>query len=152
MINSKDIERNNIKWASVDTFAPLLKSNDAFIINTDIDKGAGIHWIVMKRFNDIILIIDPLGPYNHRPYDNIMFDILKNYNVKLYDGAFQYSDSYLCGWFSIFICKLINAYKSTNINDVDLLINQYFGRTADENDVKILVNAFGLLHTETEMV
>ena len=143
LISSSDIETNDVKWASVDNFSDLLNQKDAFIINTDLDSGGGIHWITLFVRDGICYIVDSLGPDNKRPNDKIMFKIIKDSDLKyqLYPHSFQYGDSSFCGWFAIYTCVLINRNKNA---DVFELIHDVFGDDADDSDIEVLINAFGM--------
>jgi hypothetical protein len=140
LINGDDIHLNKIKWASVDNFAHLLKSQDAFIINTDLSSGPGIHWITLVNRNKMVHIVDSLGKNNHRQYDDIMKQQLKGYDYQFYDGYFQKIDNTMCGYFAIFVAKLINSLPD---KDPFQLVESVFGRTADAGDILKLVHAFG---------
>lgn len=148
LINSGDIERNGLKWSSVDTIDNLLNQEEAFVVNTDISTGSGIHWIVMKVFDNTVFIIDPLGPRNYRPYDETMFETIHNNGMRpqFYPGSMQFKTNSLCGWFSIFMAKEINSNNIGSIKECIGLIDQFFGknRKADKNDERVLVQAFGI--------
>lgn len=131
----------------VDTFKNLLNENEAFIVNTDLSSGSGIHWIVIYRNNDNLLIIDPLGKKNYRPYDAIMFKTIKDVGLKykFFDDDIQYSNNSLCGWYSIYVAKLINKNKDKSINEIiDILNSKFKSNGADDDDEKILEKSFGI--------
>lgn len=123
-----------------------LTFKDPLIVNTDISSGPGIHWIVLYPVKDICYIIDPLGENNFRPYDKIMIDIINDYGLKIkfYPGRIQFKNSNLCGYFSIMIAKYLKKYEPDNPIH---LINELFGLKADNNDIKQLINHFGVLKT-----
>jgi hypothetical protein len=72
-----------------------------------------------------------------------MKNIIKQhgYKIDFYNGDFQYKDNSMCGYFAIFICRLINKYK-LSISKTKKLIYKYFGDDADDNDIKILIDHF----------
>ena len=116
------------------------------IVNTDLSSGPGIHWIVLYPVDNICYIFDPLGENNFRPYDNIMINKIREYGLKFkfYPGRFQFKNSNLCGYFSIMIAKYLKKYEpETPFN----IINDLFGLTPDNNDIKALINHFGVLKT-----
>jgi hypothetical protein len=145
MISSIDIKKNGIKWASADNFTKILKDREAVIINTDISIGQGIHWIVLYPYENICLIVDSLGKNNNRNNNSLILQTIKENNLKpyIYDGEFQYKDNTLCGWYAIYISNLINQHKA-DIRTTIKMINQIFGRTADDDDIKVLIDAFTL--------
>ena len=55
LINSNDINKNNLKWSMVDNIK--LSYKEPLIMNTDISNGQGIHWIVLHLVNKICLKI-----------------------------------------------------------------------------------------------
>lgn len=127
----------------VDEFGRLLEQDDAFIINTDKSDGAGIHWITMYPKDNTLYIIDSLGKNNERPYDKIMFKIIKQHGLKpvFYHDNFQYADNSHCGWYAIYVAKLINKNKDADIFE---MLDDVFGANgADDNDIKVLEEAFG---------
>ena len=124
-----------------------LTFKDPLIVNTDISSGPGIHWIVLYPVKEICYIIDPLGENNFRPYDNILIDRINDYGLKIkfYPGRSQFKNSNLCGYFSIMIAKYLKKYEPDNPIH---LINELFGLKADNNDIKQLINHFGILKTD----
>lgn len=125
-----------------------LTFKDPLIVNTDISSGPGIHWIVLYPVKDICYIIDPLGENNFRPYDKIMIDRINEFGLKIkfYPGRIQFKNSNLCGYFSIMIAKYLKKYEPDNPIH---LINELFGLKADNNDIRQLINHFGVLKTNT---
>lgn len=75
-----------------------------------------------------------------------MFDTIKKngFKIDFYNGDFQYKDNSLCGWFAMFCCNVINKYNNLSISNAKKLIYSYFGNDADDNDIEVLINAFGL--------
>jgi hypothetical protein len=72
-----------------------------------------------------------------------MFKIIKQHGMtpKFYNDNFQYADNSQCGWFAIFVAKLINKNKDADIFE---LLDDVFGSNgADDNDIKVLEKAFG---------
>jgi hypothetical protein len=143
LINGDDITKNKLKWAMMDTFGKFLKSSDAFVVNTDTSQGSGIHWITMFARNRVCYIIDSLGPNNERPNDDMMFETIEKAGLKpkLYPYPFQYLDNSFCGWFAIYVAKLINKNKNS---DVVKLVYDVFGNSADDGDIQKLIDGFGL--------
>ena len=125
-----------------------LTFKDPLIVNTDISSGPGIHWIVLYPVKEICYIIDPLGENNFRPYDKLMIDQINDFGLKIkfYPGRIQFKNSNLCGYFSIMIAKYLKKYEPDNPIH---LINELFGLKADNNDIKQLINHFGVLKTNT---
>jgi len=151
LINGNDITKNKLKYAMVDTFAPLLKTNEAFIINTDLSSGQGIHWITLYPKNGICYIIDSLGAENDRPNDDVMFEIIEDAGLKpkFYPHSYQYMDNSMCGWFAMYVCKLINKNKSAHPFK---LVNDVFGNSADDGDIQKLIDAFGMQGGELDKI
>lgn len=144
LIDSSDIENNGLEWAMMDDFNDKLKQNTAIIVNTDINGGGGIHWVVMYLRGNVLYLIDSLGNKNYRPNDKHMRNIINENNLilKIYPfGSYQYSDDSLCGWFSIYIANKINENQP---KDVFKYVYSLFGNTPDDNDIKKLMNGFGL--------
>ena len=144
LINSEDIKKNNLKWSMVDNIK--LSYKEPLIMNTDISSGPGIHWIVLYPVDKVCYIFDPLGENNFRPYDKIMIDRINDYGLKIkfYPGRIQFKNSNLCGYFSIMIAKYLKKYEPDNPIH---LINELFGLKADNNDIRQLINHFGVLKT-----
>ena len=115
-----------------------------WIVNTDVSSGGGTHYIVLYIKNNECYIIDPLGKNNFRPYDNIMMEKLQNYDVSFYPYKFQMDRSVHCGWFSLYVCKLIKYLKYPDINKLTKELVRIFGKTADVADELQLVKAFGV--------
>jgi len=144
LISNVDIMRNGLKWCSVDKIHLFLNSKDAFVVNTDTSYGGGIHWIVLFVRNGICYIIDSLGKNNKRDNEGSMIKQILDFDLKpkIYDkGAFQYVNNSMCGWFSIFVAKLINYNKNV---DIFKMIYNIFGSRPDDNDIMILIRSFGL--------
>ena len=147
LITNKDIEEYGIKWAMVDKFGPLLKDRRAIVVNTDVSSGEGIHWIVMIPIDDVVYIVDSLGEEtNERQYDDIMFDTIRKrgYNIKFYDGLYQYKDSVLCGYFAIYIALLFNHTPNISLEKAHDIVYKNFGYSSDVNDVRNILNFFHL--------
>jgi hypothetical protein len=98
---------------------------------------------VLYPKNGICYIIDSLGPNNERPYDDIMIETIEDNGLKpkFYPHSFQYLDSSQCGWFSIYVAKLIN--KNRNANPFKL-VEDVFGNDADDSDIQKLIDGFGM--------
>lgn len=103
--------------------------------------------MALKVFSGTVFIIDPLGPRNERPYDDTMFNIINTNGMKhkFYNGSMQYDDGSICGWFAIFLCKVINQINPQSIGECEKLIDQIFGRDRkpDDGDLEVLIKAFG---------
>ena len=139
-----------MKWCSVDTIDKCLGDDTPFILNSDISSGKGYHWLCCYEYSpNHLFIIDPLGPKNYRPYNNIMMKILKenNYDVIYYPFKFQQQLSNLCGEWSIWVAKIIeelkNEYEEVTPRLITKKLVSLVGRTADKKDVLQLIDAFG---------
>ena len=153
MITSKDIERNGLKWSMIDTFAPLLKHDrKAFVVNSDKETSQGRHWFVMLPIDDVVFIVDSLGKNNKRGNDGLMLKIIKDngFIPQFYNGAFQYSNDSMCGFFSIYIAKMLNKYQG-KVDQGKLtpeiasrLVEKAFGKHPSEKDIFRLIKAFGV--------
>jgi len=141
MINSDDCEKNMITWSMVDNLHNVMYDREPVCLNTDLSSGAGIHWICVYPRDNIIYIIDPLGPKNYRPYDSIMYNQMYGHKVKFYPGKFQYDDSVLCGFFTIYVCKMLQHNPECNVFEE---VEKVFGDSADDEDIQKLINAFGM--------
>jgi hypothetical protein len=143
LINGNDITKNNLKWAMVDKFAPLLRNEEAFIINTDLSSGNGIHWVVLYPRGNICYIIDSLGQDNDRPNDDILYETIEDAGLKakFYPHSFQFLDNSMCGFFAMYVCKLINKNKNA---DVFKMVTDVFGTDADDGDIQKLIDGFGM--------
>jgi hypothetical protein len=146
LINNSDIEQNGLIWASIDNFKNKLKDGLPIIINTDVSTGQGIHWIVLTKIGSNVFIIDSLGRLNKRDNQDILDKTLKELNLTpiYYNGAMQYMDSNLCGYFSI-----INAYNILKLNELSIknitkMLDDMYGadRIPDEGDIKVILEHF----------
>lgn len=143
------IEKNNIKVYPVDNFMVGLKiCPNVFIINSDISAGNGIHYFVCYIYQPFhIFVIDSLGNKNigQRPYDKIFLNILNdnNFNIQFYNYKFQQNNSVHCGWFAIYICKLIQKLNYPSIDILKNKIIDIFGKTADDDDELVILKSFG---------
>jgi hypothetical protein len=63
------------------------------------------------------------------------------YKIKFYKYPFQHSDNSLCGWYAIYIAKKLNKHKPKNIFKY---VYDLFGDSADNGDIKKLIEGFGL--------
>jgi hypothetical protein len=121
-----------------------LSPKEAFVVNTDVSSGQGIHWITMKvGDHGVVYVVDSLGRKNLRPHDELMLKAFADTGLtpQWYPGVFQYEDSSLCGWFAIFCARLINKYP---LDPPFKLIKDVFGYTADDGDIHQLIKSFGL--------
>jgi hypothetical protein len=152
-INSNDIEQNGLKWCSVDEIGKMLKIGNIFLVNTDLSSGPGIHWLcaccLVDGNQNVLYVVDPLGPENERPNDKVMLDIAhnNNYDVELYPHTIQEKWSVHCGYFSIVVAKLMIWLKKQNrltIDDIEKETIKLFGRYADLSDEALLAQLFGL--------
>jgi len=76
-----------------------------------------------------------------------MFDTFKKngYKYKIYNGEFQYTDDSLCGWFAIFVAKMLQSNSNKiNSNNIFRLVENTFGKTSDDNDIQELISSFGM--------
>ena len=151
-----------------DTFHKQLCINQPLIVNTDLSQFSGVHWIVMiPRSNGTMYMFDPLGPENeHVASDGSSTDSLieassgvRPFNPEQGHGGFkgghallhrypyatQISTTGHCGWFCIYVAKLLHhaIQQCPNISNkkLDALIVENFGQTADWGDVKKLANS-----------
>jgi len=154
MIWSSDIIQNGLEYRNPDTIDDrAMMSNKAFILNSDLARGEGIHWLTIfyDKVNKTTIIIDTLGPKNYRPNDKIMMDKLKQYGrVLFYDGKIQFLKSVWCGWFSVYICKLINNIpeeKRTYDNIIKAIDDKFnmdgLDRKPSSMDEKLIIDSFG---------
>jgi hypothetical protein len=147
-MSNKMIERNGIHVYPVDSFSEgLNKCPNVFIINSDISSGNGIHYYVVYVYEiNKVYIIDSLGKQQHsgRPYDDIMMQSLNGFDVRWFPYKFQMNKSVHCGWFSIFTAKLVERLNYPPVNVVEQRLIKLFGKTADNADEQVLVNAFGV--------
>lgn len=147
MINSNDIVRNGIQWGSVDNFVGKLKDRIPMVVNTDVSNGSGIHWICVILVDGTVYIIDSLGPSNFRPYDNLMLTNLAQagYDYAFYDGRFQWDNDSLCGWFAIYVAKVLkDSPDRLTPKLVFDIVYDAFGRDPDDGDIQKLIESFGL--------
>lgn len=153
LISTSDITSNGLVCGMIDNFINKLKENRAIVVNTDINAGAGVHWVTMILHDGTVYIIDPLGEKNisQRPYDDIMFKAIEdaNYDVLMYPGKFQDPRSSLCGFFSIYTAKILNKLKDVNPETIYDTVDKAFGLSADRNDVDKLMEGFGLKSQNT---
>jgi len=148
-IVSSDIERNGLPWAMVDEFD--LRSGHPVVVNTDRKGGPGVHWIVLTPLESGVHLYDPLGPRNERvdsqgrAVDGIVARRAGD-RVYIYPHTSQLSRSTLCGWFAIYVARLITTLVSRHPKvtprDLDSLIESQFGLRADAKDVDVLRRAF----------
>jgi len=139
LITSTDIERAGFPWAMTDTLGPTLKQNSIIIVNSDISRGDGIHWLVIICHQGVCLVIDPLGPNNELPYRNLMEQSIKTqgWRIRYYSYKFQMPSSYHCGQFSILVARLARLMIKKNQYSHHHMIQQLtglFGKTADVGD------------------
>ena len=142
MISSDDIERNGLKWCTVDEIRETLVDREPLIVNTSLRSQEGSHWIVLYPVDSEILIIDPLGARNDRLNEKVMKKQLKDYDIEFYDGKFQDPKTSLCGWFAIAVSKEIEG--SDTIDEASEKTFELFGRTADDSDARKLIERFGV--------
>lgn len=71
-----------------------------------------------------------------------MLSNLQGYKVHFYPYTFQKIDSNLCGYFAIFISKMLNSMMSDNENitpnQITRQIYKLFGNSADDKDEELL--------------
>lgn len=144
MINSDDLEKNGVRWSMVDELRDNLYDREPLCMNTDV-KGegtqGGIHWITVYPRGDTIYIIDSLGKDNYRLYDNLMFSQMVGMKVRFFNGKFQYDDDVLCGFFTIYICKMLQNNPECDVFEE---VEKVFGLSADDGDIRKLIDAFGM--------
>jgi len=150
MMSNNDIQKNGYDVEMVDTFEKLLQYDKPFVVNTDVSTGQGIHYICLYKYDENnVFIIDSLGPHNFRPYDKIMFDILrKNHlNFSFYPYKFQTNKSIKCGWWAIWCCHLIDIllkhYDNINPQIITENVVKFVGKTAENYDEFVLAKSFG---------
>lgn len=141
LISGHDIKANGLQYASIDTIQSKLRLHHPLIVNTDLSSGGGIHWFVLYPTANKVVVIDSLGQYNERPYDNVMLEQIGRH--VFYPGRYQYDNSNQCGWFAIYVAKLLETHQPTTVREVFKLVKQAFGRTADDGDLRKLIKAFG---------
>lgn len=143
LFSNDDIEKNGLKIYAVDK---IKVGKKAFIVNTDISSGPGIHYITLYPMGNIVYIVDSLGKNNYRPYDYIMFKKLQNYDVEFYPASFQFSNTSLCGWLATAAALILNHHKPKTPQEVDEVLDSYFGkdRIPTNADEKVLLRFFKL--------
>lgn len=155
MMSNDLIEENGITVKPIDAFENELKVGNVFILNTDLSVGRGIHYIVMYVYKpNKVFIIDSLGSKpKGRPYDAVMKQILDENNMtwKFYPYTFQTDDSKLCGYWAIWVVKLIEELKKHYYHPSPKLIihelQEHFTKSASVENNKELVEAFGVRKT-----
>ena len=146
LVDDRMIQSQGFDFAMADQIGSKLQEGIPLIANTDLSSGQGIHWICIYPKDQYAMIIDPLGSKNFRPNDQIMFEQIEQagYQPFFWNGKLQTMNSVLCGYFAIYVAKMIKGANSPSQNDVHDMIDQHFGRTADQEDVKKLISGFGL--------
>lgn len=150
LVSSELIEHHGLKWCCIDQLEENIKCHMPVVVNTDISTGPGIHWICIVEIDEVAFIIDPLGPDNFRPYDELMFKQFSEMGLKpvFYNGKFQFKSSTVCGYFSMLIANELIKLKKRKyhytIEDADKVVNQAFGRTADKGDLETIIEYWGL--------
>jgi len=155
MISSSDIEKNNLPWGMVDDFN---LSKGPTVVNTDRSalNGDGVHWICVSPLkNGVAHVYDPLGKKNKRVDSNGMnIDIqlidrlgaLGFDRVHFFEHASQLKDSTLCGWFSIYACRIMRMLLKEDANltpeQADRALVSQFGRKASKKDERLLQYLF----------
>jgi hypothetical protein len=144
-MSNNDIVKNRFNVGMVDNFEKYLINNKPFVVNTDVSSGFGIHYIVLCKLDNNCYICDSLGKNNYRPYDNIMLKTIKNngLNCIWYPFKFQVKTSVKCGWWSIFVCKLIQNLQNKSPQNITENIKKFVGKTAEISDENVLIKFFG---------
>lgn len=127
----------------IDQFENEIKTNEPIIVNTDTDDNNGVHWIVIvERPTQKLYIYDPLGKKNKRVNSQG-----QSVNTFLSGGRFYPYESQLktttnCGYFAIYVAKLLKEYLDENPNatngELDNIIINKFGTSADFGDAKLV--------------
>ena len=136
-----------------DTLDPII--GKAMLCNTDTHDGGGIHWIVVLKISrEVGYIFDPLGPKNPRvnsramPTTTTIIAQLNAMRVHLYPYRVQALNNSLCGWYSIYIARLMNDYinqvspRVVTPEELDAVIESQFGKSATRGDIMKLARAF----------
>ncbi len=146
LVTSDTIERYGVPWANVDNYGAKLRDGEPLIINTDLSSGEGIHWMCAMPIGDTLFVVDSLGADNVRPHDDLMFDIARRAGLtpQFYRGRFQYADNSNCGWFALYIAKMLQKMKHPSIASATSAIARVFGRSADDGDLRVIRDAFHL--------
>lgn len=158
MINSDDIQNNGLSWCCIDTMPQWLKLEVPFVMNTCLSDQAGIHWVacclIKERGTPTLYLYDSLGKDNLRPNDRLMKQTLKDKGIELYlhDDKAQFDTSVWCGWFAIFICKMMQQLPYLSIGTINNMITKHFGgdKKATRRDEEVIIRAFGLQGGDTE--
>lgn len=137
-----------------DSVGKLLASHpsNAFVCNTDVSTGNGIHWLAMLPLKDTLYIFDSLGPDNYRPNDKIMLSQIEKagYRPAFYDGMYQYANNSMCGFFAIYVAQQLNKHiKQLNEENIFSFVSRIFGTSPDDGDIKKLISVFGKTQSGT---
>ena len=147
LVSSDDIARRRLQWASIDNFAQYLtRANIPCVTNTDISTSEGIHWITLVRVSKTVCIIDPLGPDNERPYDDMMFGAIRDLNcdAHIFPHKFQLASSSSCGYFAMYVAELIKSLAKPTPQSIDNAVERAFGDSADTGDLQRIAAYFHL--------
>lgn len=145
-MSNSDISANGIPVRMIDNFDDTLSNNaNAFVLNTDVSSGPGIHYIAVIRIaKNKVFIIDSLGKNNYRPNDDLMFQTFKDHGVswQFYPYKFQVNDSTRCGWWAVWTIKLVLSLDRMTPRSITNALVAYVGKTADNEDENVLQGAF----------
>ena len=152
LVSSELIEHHGLKWCCIDQIGEKgrLECRIPIVVNTDLSTGHGIHWICMVEIDDVVFIIDPLGPKNYRLYDDFMFGQFDSMKLKpvFYDGKFQFNNSTVCGYFSMLIANELIKLKKRKyhytLDDASEIVHSIFGKTADKGDLQTIIEYWEL--------
>jgi hypothetical protein len=154
LINAQDIERAGFPWRYIDNIEPRdLEANRAIIVNTDREDGPGVHWIaIIPLHNREVFIFDPLGANNSRvdsagvPSMNELKLDLHRAKFRMYPYAVQMKSSTHCGWFSLYVAKMLQdhliVHPKASARELNALIEDKFGRSADPADEREMRGGF----------
>jgi len=142
LITSEDIERNGFRWYSADTIPEGIRNGDVFLVNTDVSKGQGIHWITVCKRQGNIYVFDPLGPNNDRDNNDIIIENLSASvanpdNIHIITKKSQNINANTCGWISLLTAAIWEQYPYDE--PIEILNKKIKGDATDE-----IVAAFGL--------
>ena len=116
------------------------------IVNTDIRKNRGKHWITIRICHSYVELFDSLGLIHHNCLPTDILAFIQRFAVSrtfIFNEPTQPRNSILCGFYSIFYVFVRQhcSYKT---------IESFFSKKLSENDaiIKSFFYFFNILHSE----